>query len=124
MKHLTRRNLLRGTATLAVGGVLARSTKAGDTAVAVVRPKFRLGIVTYNIAAQWDLPTLLGICKRVGLAPVELRTTHRHGVEPSIGKNQRQEVAKRFRDAGIDIWGCGTVCEFHSPDPAVVRKNV
>jgi sugar phosphate isomerase/epimerase len=87
-------------------------------------PRFRLGIVTYNIAAGWDLPTLLKVCQNVGLAAVELRTTHKHGVEPSLSKPQRQEVRKRFADAGIDIWGTGTVCEFHAPDPAVVRKNI
>src|SRR5215472_18900322 len=42
--------------------------------------KFRLGIVTYNIAATWDVPTMLKVCKNVGLSPVELRTSHKHGV--------------------------------------------
>src|SRR5436190_9246710 len=87
-------------------------------------PKFRLGIVTYNIAAAWDLPTLLKICKAVGLSPVELRTTHKHGVEPNLTKEERKEVRQRFADAGVEIWGCGSTCEFHSPDPAVVKKNI
>ena len=86
--------------------------------------RFRLGIVTYNIAAAWDLPTILKVCKKVGLSPVELRTTHKHGVEPSLSKAERKEVRQRFADAGIEVWGCGTVCEFHSPDPAVVQKNI
>ncbi len=86
--------------------------------------KFRLGIVTYNIAASWDLPTILRVCKSVGLSPVELRTTHKHGVEPTLSKDQRKEVRQRFADAGIECWGCGSVCEFHSPDPAVVRQNI
>jgi sugar phosphate isomerase/epimerase len=64
------------------------------------------------------------VCKNVGISPVELRTTHRHGVEPSLSQEQRKEVRRRFADAGVDIWGCGTVCEFHSPDQAVVRKNI
>jgi sugar phosphate isomerase/epimerase len=85
---------------------------------------YRLGIVTYNIAASWDLPTILNVCRHVGLSPVELRTTHKHGVEPSLNPAQRRDVRRRFADAGIDIWGCGSVCEFQSPDPAVVRKNV
>lgn len=85
---------------------------------------FRLGIVTYNIAANWDIPTILKVCKSVGLSPVELRTTHKHGVEPALSKPQRQEVRKQFGDAGVEIWGCGTVCEFHSPDAAVVKKNI
>ncbi len=33
-------------------------------------------------------------------------------------------MRQRFADAGVAIWGCGTVCEFHSPDPAVVKRNV
>jgi sugar phosphate isomerase/epimerase len=86
--------------------------------------KFRLGIVTYNIAAKWDVPTILTVCKKVGLSPVELRTAHKHEVEPTLPKEQRKEVKQRFADAGIDIWGCGTVCEFHAPDPAVVQKNI
>jgi sugar phosphate isomerase/epimerase len=86
--------------------------------------KFRLGIVTYNIAAKWDIPTILKVCKNVGLSPVELRTTHKHGVEPTLNKDQRQEVRSRFADAGIEIWGCGSVCEFHSPKPEVVKKNI
>jgi sugar phosphate isomerase/epimerase len=33
-------------------------------------------------------------------------------------------VRNRFRDAGVTLWGCGTICEFHSPDQAVVRRNI
>ncbi len=87
-------------------------------------PRFQLGTVTYNIAAQWDLPTLLRICQAVGLAAVELRTTHKHGVEPDLPAARRAEVRKQFADAGIVIWGLGTICEFHSPDPKVVERNI
>jgi sugar phosphate isomerase/epimerase len=86
--------------------------------------KFTLGLVTYNVAAKWDLPTLLGICKRVGISPIELRTTHAHGVEPSLSKAQRADVKKQFADSGVRFWGCGSVCEFQSPDRAVVEKNI
>jgi sugar phosphate isomerase/epimerase len=86
--------------------------------------KFRLGIVTYNIAAAWDLPTILKVCKNVGLSPVELRTTHKHGVEPGLTKEQRREVKKRFADSGVEFWGCGSVCEFQAPDKDVVKKNI
>src|ERR1700693_1574785 len=86
--------------------------------------RFRLGIVTYNIAATWDLTALLRICRAVGLSPVELRTTHRHGVEPTLTADQRRDVRRRFADANVEIWGCGTTCEFHSTDAAVVRSNV
>jgi sugar phosphate isomerase/epimerase len=86
--------------------------------------KFKLGTVTYNIAKDWDLPTLLDICKKTGLAAVECRTTHKHGVEPSLSSEQRAEVKKRFADSGVIFWGCGSVCEFHAPEPAKVRENI
>lgn len=116
----TRRSMLQAAAAVGAASLLhpeARAAKA--TAV-----PFRLGIVTYNIAAAWDIPTVLKVCKSVGLSPVELRTTHKHGVEPTLSFAQRKEVRQKFADAGIEIWGCGTVCEFHSPDPAVVTKNI
>lgn len=114
----TRRQFLAAAAVAASGGL--RPTLAGTTDAA----KFKLGLVTYNVPKDWDLPTLLRVCKEVGIAAVECRTTHKHGVEPTLTAEQRQEVKKRFADSGVVFWGCGSVCEFHSPDPAVVKKNV
>jgi sugar phosphate isomerase/epimerase len=87
-------------------------------------PSFKLGMVTYNMAAKWDLPTLIKICKTVGIGPVELRTTHAHGVEPSLSKEERKQVRGKFESAGVPIWGLGSVCEFQAADSAVVRKNI
>jgi sugar phosphate isomerase/epimerase len=106
--------------------IAALSVSAARSAEPVrpMKPKFRLGLVTYNVAATWDVPTLLKVCKRVGISPVELRTTHKHGVEPSLSKEERKEVKQRFADAGVEIWGCGSTCEFHSPDRDKVAKQV
>lgn len=121
MTPLHRRQFLQAGAAGAAGLALS----AGPAPAAEGRlPKYKLGLVTYNTAAKWDLPTVLQVCKKVGLAAVELRTTHAHGVEPSLSKSQRQEVRQRFADSGIVAWGCGSVCEFHAPDQTVVRKNV
>ncbi len=113
---------------LAAAGVGAAAATAEAQQPAQPRPAqappFRLGIVTYNIAATWDVPTILRICRSVGLASVELRTTHRHGVEPTMTAAQRREVRQQFADAGVEIWGCGTVCEFHATDRAVVDRNI
>jgi sugar phosphate isomerase/epimerase len=106
-------------AALAAAPLLAQDNAPGHPPAA-----YHLGIVTYNIAATWDVPTILRICKNVGLYAAELRTTHKHGVEPTLDATQRAEVRKRFQDAGIYLWGLGTVCEFHSPQPEVVRKNI
>jgi sugar phosphate isomerase/epimerase len=84
----------------------------------------QLGLVTYQWGADWDLPTLIKNCQETGFAGVELRTTHKHGVEPSLDENQRQDVAKRFGDSGVTLVGLGTACEYHSPDPAALKKNI
>lgn len=116
MSQLSRRSFLAAGAATLASGSLVRAAEAPL--------KFKLGLVTYNVPARWDLATILRVCKEVGVGAVECRTTHKHGVEPSLSKSQRQDVKKRFADAGVVFWGCGSVCEFQSTDPAVVRKNV
>ncbi len=125
MNGVSRREFLAGSGAAAAASLLGPGPAPGQAVGGTpAAPRFRLGIVTYNIAANWDLPTLLRICRTVGLSPVELRTGHRHGVEPTLSGDQRRQVREQFADAGIDIWGCGTTCEFHSPDPPVVRQNI
>lgn len=84
----------------------------------------RLGLVTYQTAAEMTLEEALATCSRHGFEGLELRTTHKHGVEPSLGKAERAEVRRKFLDSGVVLWGLGTTCEFHALDPAVVRQNV
>lgn len=117
----TRRDFL---ATTAAASAMACSTTVRADTASQSKPAFTLGLVTYNLAAKWDLATILKVCKAVGVSPVEFRTTHAHGVEPTLGSDERKDIRKRFADAGITIWGCGTVCEFHSPNRAEVDKNI
>jgi len=84
----------------------------------------QLGLVTYQWGADWDLPTLISNCEKTGFRGVELRTTHKHGVEPALDEAQRKDVAKRFADSKVELVGLGTTCEYHSPDAAVLRKNI
>lgn len=97
---------------------------AGGAARRPAAPLFKLGLVTYNVAARWDLDTLIRVSRAAGFEAVELRTTHAHKVEPSISAAERREVKKKFADSGLVLWGLGSVCEFHAPDPSVVKKNV
>jgi len=84
----------------------------------------KLGTVTYEIAKDWDVPTIIKNLTEVGMDAVELRTTHKHGVEISLTPAQRAEVRKRFDDSPVKIGGLGTTCEYHAADQAIVRKNV
>lgn len=108
----------------AAAGLAAGSRWPGPAGGAEDPPKFKLGTITYNIGATWDLPTLLAACKAAGYGFVELRTTHAHKVEPDLGALERRDVRKQFEDAGVRAWSFGTVCEFQSPDPALVKKNI
>jgi sugar phosphate isomerase/epimerase len=84
----------------------------------------QLGMVTYMWGAEWDLPTLITNCTRSGFQGIELRTTHKHGVEVTLSPDERNRVRKQFDDSPVRFVGPGTACEFQSPDPAVVRQNI
>jgi sugar phosphate isomerase/epimerase len=84
----------------------------------------RLGMVTYLWGANWDLPTLLTNCEQTEFEGVELRSTHAHGVEVTLTDHQREEVRKRFEDSPVTCVGLGSACEYHSPDPSVLKQNI
>ena len=118
MHALTRRQFLGTAATTAVGSLLPVGTM-------VARDKPVLfGLVTYLWGEKWDLPTLLKNCEASGLLGVELRTTHAHGVEPSLDASQRAEVKQRFADSPVTLLGLGSNENFDSPDPAVVATAI
>ena len=120
---MKRREFLSAVAALPAIGI-ATGTEAQPRAATAGRKGLKVGTVTYNIAKDWDLPTLIKNLTDVGLDGVELRTTHKHGVEISLSPSARAEVRKRFEDSPVTIAGLGTTCEYHSPDAAVVRKNI
>ncbi len=119
--RIHRRSAIRATLAAVLGSGWSATGRGAENPPA---RRYQLGLVTYNLAKDWDLPTILSVCQRVGIAAVELRTTHRHGVEPDLSADARREVKRRFADSGIVFWGCGSVCEFHSPDPDRVRENI
>src|SRR5262245_33878589 len=101
---------------------------AVETRQASPRPgasrELRLGTVTYLIAQNWDVPTIIKNLTDAKYEAVELRTTHKHGVEITLPPAARQDVRKQFAGSAVKIGGMGTTCEFQSPDPAVLRKNI
>src|SRR5262249_49939675 len=84
----------------------------------------RLGLVTYNLARDWDIPTIIARCRATGFAGVELRTTHAHGVESSLTETERQRVRGQFAESEVRLCSLGTAFEFHAVDPAEVARNV
>ena len=91
---------------------------------AAARPPLQLGLVTYQWGKDMPLAELLEVCQRTRFSGVELRSTHAHGVEPGMSSDQRTEARRRFADSPVKLVGLGSACEYHSPDQAVVRKNI
>lgn len=88
------------------------------------KPKMKIGIVTYNIAKDWDIATIIKNCAATKFEGVELRTTHKHGVEVSLSKEQRAEVKKRFADSPVELMGLGSAFDYHTPDQAKLRADI
>ncbi len=118
-----RRFMIKGFSAVGAAAVARKSVRA-QFAESSSAAKFKLGLVTYNLARDWDVETIIKNCEAAGFQGVELRTTHAHGVEPSISQAARAEVRKRFENSKVKLVSLGSTCEFESPDPTVVRHNV
>ncbi|MEM2594307.1 MAG: sugar phosphate isomerase/epimerase family protein [Candidatus Bathyarchaeia archaeon] len=84
----------------------------------------KLGLVTYNLAKDWSLEKIIDLCSRAGFEAVELRTTHAHGVEPTISADERRRVRELFESSPVKLLSFGTVCEYHSPERSEVERNI
>ncbi len=120
-KDISRRNFIQRSFVAGVGlsmfdplSVLAAEKKSG----------MKLGLVTYQWAKDWDLPTLIANCEKTGYSGVELRVDHAHKVEINLSVSQRADVKKRFAGSAVTCLGYGANFEYHSPDQATLRKNI
>ena len=84
----------------------------------------QLGAVTYNVLKDMDLETVIQTLEKTGFEGVELRTTHKHGVEPSISAEERQKVKARFERSKVKLYSFGTTCEFQSADDAERARQI
>lgn len=84
----------------------------------------RLGVVTYNIAKDWDVPTIIKNLEETGFEGVELRTTHAHKVEVALNPAERAEVRKRFADSKVQLMGLGSAFEFQMPEQDKLRREI
>jgi sugar phosphate isomerase/epimerase len=87
-------------------------------------PQMHLGLVTYNLAQDWDIPTIIKNCEVTKFEGVELRTTHAHKVEVNLSNEERKEVKKRFEGSKVRLMGLGGIFDYHTPDPAKLRHDI
>ena len=125
MIAVTRRRFLQsgaaGAASLAAAGATAapcagRRRRQGPA----VPPRPRHLQPRRVLGSRHDPQSLQGRRHFAGRAADDPQARRR--ADPDQGRSARRS-RKRFADAGVEIWGCGTVCEFHSPDAAVVRRT-
>lgn len=123
---LTRRAFTAQAAGAAMAMGIASQLQANPlvAGLSATATKMRFGLVTYLWGQHMDLPTVIDACKTSGLTGVELRTVHKHGVEPSLTKNERADVRKRFQDSGVTLVGYGSNAEYHANDPAKLKANI
>lgn len=105
-------------AACAVGALPASAQPASPKAT------FHLGSVTYNLLKDYDLETIIKTLEAVEFEAVELRTSHKHGVEPSISAAERTRVRRRFESSKVRLLSYGTTCRFQSPDPAERKQQL
>lgn len=117
---MKRRSFLNAAAVVAGCASVPRA----DAASPPTEPEFQLGCVTYNLLRNMDLERLLQTLEATGIAAVELRTGHRHGVEPSLRPAERAQVRERFQRCSVGLLSYGTDCEFQSKDSFERQRQV
>lgn len=88
------------------------------------RQPLKIGVMTYTLAKDWDIETIIKNLSLTGYQSVELRTTHAHGVEIGLSPLQRAEVKKRFKDSPLEAISLASGFEYHSPDKNILKKNI
>jgi len=122
MNTLPRRTFLRSS--FAAGFAAATVAPQLASAATAVESKMKFGLVTYLWGQNMDLPSLISACEKSGLGGVEVRTEHKHGVEPSLSKAERAAVRKQFDDSPVELVGYGSNAQFHESDAEKLKANI
>jgi sugar phosphate isomerase/epimerase len=113
-----------GMGALGLAPTVAPGPAARPSSFLVRPPTMHLGLVTYNLAADWDIATIIKNCEATKYEGVELRTTHAHKVEVNLTPEERREVKKRFADSKVKLVGLGSIFDYHTPDQAKLRRDI
>jgi sugar phosphate isomerase/epimerase len=121
---LSRRNFFKTSAVAVAGSALVSHQELEAKGKLDAKTSLKLGLVTYNLAKDWDVDTLIKNCRETKFEAVELRTTHGHKVEVDLAKEQRLEIRKKFADSPVKLASLGSAFEFDSPDPGILKKQI
>lgn len=102
----------------------AFSTSVGvKTASAQGDKSLRIGLMTWTLGKDWDVDTIIHNCKETQWEHAELRTTHAHGVEVDLTKQERDEVRRKFEDAGIAL-SLASAFAYHWADSGKLKEHI
>ena len=87
-----------------------------------LRPRF--GLVTYLWGSDLGLHSLLETCGAAGVNGIELRSTHAHGIEPTLTREERRTARALLSDGPVRLVGLGSDKRFDSPDPDVLASSI
>ncbi len=128
-QSFSRRNFLQATALSATAAMLPGCTGAEkeqpkDGPSSLNSNPLKIGIMTYTLAKDWDIETIIKNCSETGYQTVELRTTHAHGIELTLSATERETVKKRFEDSPLEVISLASAYFYHSPDQEELKKNI
>jgi sugar phosphate isomerase/epimerase len=126
-ENFSRRKFIR-TAAVTVPVVVIPSLEASvkkpkGSGITLNKNPLKLGLMTYTLAKEWDIDTIIKNCTETKFQHVELRTTHAHGVEVTMTASERATVKKKFEDAGLAI-SLASGFSYLYPDEARLRKSI
>ncbi len=122
-KPASRRSFMK-TSLLTSAALSASSLTAPKVQAAETNEEpLKIGLMTWLLGSEWDIETIIKNCTEVGWKHAELRTTHAHGVEVSLTKPQRQDVRKRFEDAGMQL-SLASAFAYHWNDKAKLKEHI
>lgn len=122
----TRRNFIRSAAlgVAVIGSGIQPVSASRKVSEKKKLPPLKLSLMTYTLGKDWDIDTIIKNCAEAGWVHAELRTTHAHGVEVSLSKQQRSEVKKRFADSPLEAISLASAFQYHFADPGELRNNI
>ena len=125
---MKRRNFLKTGALSATAMMIPlagqSSVKQKNKQVSINTSPLKIGVMTYTLARDWDIETIIKNLTAANYQTVELRTTHAHRVEVDLSTSQRADVKKRFKDSPLEVISLASGFMYHSPDAAELKKNI
>jgi sugar phosphate isomerase/epimerase len=126
---MKRRNFIKTAALTTTAAIVPMGVKSAidqnkSKPVTLNPNPLKIGVMTYTIAKDWDIETIIKNLTEAKYQTVELRTTHAHKVEVDLTAAQRADVKKRFKDSPLEVISLASGFQYHDPDAAVLKKNI